>query len=221
MTTIYWEAVAQMLYLKLGLTGDTRPLTATRKSPLSWPILMPEQLRRRVRLELPAMRRKAEFLEAVRDSRALHRKWVSPPSTADAYAEYVKRKDDERSVVFLLVDKESDELAGVVNINEIVLGLFKSAYLGYYAFVPKEREGFMRAGLTQAINHAFRKMNLHRLEANIQPKNQRSISLVRSLGFRLEGFSPRYLKIAGRWRDHERWAILAEDWPSSTHARRR
>lgn len=158
------------------------------------------------------MRRKAEFLEAVRISRALHGNWVSPPTNPDAYAEYVGRKSDSRSAAFLLVDEEDDELAGVVNINEIVRGVLKSAYLGYYAFVPKDGKGFMRAGLTKVINHAFRKLNLHRLEANIQPENQASISLVRQLGFRMEGFSPRYLKIAGRWRDHQRWAILAEHW---------
>lgn len=50
------------------------------------------------------------------------------------------------------------------------------------------------------------------LEANIQPGNVASIALVKSLGFRLEGHSARYLKIAGEWRDHERYAITVEEW---------
>jgi ribosomal-protein-alanine N-acetyltransferase len=71
----------------------------------------------------------------------------------------------------------------------------------------------MRAGLELGLRFAFGPLGLHRLEANIQPGNESSVALVKGAGFRLEGYSPRYLKIAGRWRDHERWAILAEDRP--------
>jgi len=67
----------------------------------------------------------------------------------------------------------------------------------------------MREGLALVIADVVRRLRLHRLEANIQPANRPSIRLVRRLGFRREGYSPRYLKIGGRWRDHERWAILA------------
>ena len=66
--------------------------------------------------------------------------------------------------------------------------------------------------IADASAHAFKAMKLHRVEANIQPRNVRSRALVKKLGFHREGVSPRYLKINGRWRDHERWAILAEDW---------
>jgi ribosomal-protein-alanine N-acetyltransferase len=70
----------------------------------------------------------------------------------------------------------------------------------------------MSAGLALVLRQAFRQLGLHRVEANIQPDNARSIALVRRLGFRREGFSPRYLKLGGRWRDHERWALLREEW---------
>ncbi len=107
---------------------------------------------------------------------------------------------------------EKNALAGAVTVSEIVWGMFRSGYLGYYAFVPHDRQGYMKRGLGAVITEAFVTHGLHRLEANIQPDNLRSIGLVKSLGFRKEGYSPRYLKIAGRWRDHERWAITKEEW---------
>ena len=113
----------------------------------------------------------------------------------------------------LLVCREEDgAIAGVYNISQIFYGPLRSAYLGYYGFEPFAGRGYMREGLQLALRHAFGPMGLHRLEANIQPENRPSIALVSGAGFRLEGLSPRYLKIAGRWRDHERWAILAEEF---------
>jgi len=106
------------------------------------------------------------------------------------------------------------EIAGVVNISEIVLGLFRSAYLGFYALQPHSGKGFMSEGIGLALDVAFGGLGLHRLEANVQPENRKSIRLLERLRFRKEGLSPKYLKIGGRWRDHERWALLSEDWRS-------
>ncbi len=72
--------------------------------------------------------------------------------------------------------------------------------------------GLVGEALKLVLVEAFEGIGLHRLEANIQPGNARSIALVRRAGFRKEGFSPRYLMIDGAWRDHERWAITAEDF---------
>lgn len=161
------------------------------------------------------MLRAREFVAAVARSRALHVPWVYPPSTRSQYEAFVHRAKDKSRVSFLITTAE-EKLAGVVDVSEIVRGAFCSAYLGYYAFVPNDGCGYMRTALTKVIGLSFGKYRLHRLEANIQPGNARSIELVRSLGFRCEGYSPKYLKIGGRWRDHERWAITTELWKSRT-----
>jgi ribosomal-protein-alanine N-acetyltransferase len=157
------------------------------------------------------MRLARAFVDAVRRSRSLHRRWAQPPSTVEEYRAFVQRVR-KPSHLGHLVMTEDDLIAGVININEVVRGSFCSGYLGYYALAPHHGRGYMRAGLQSVIRLAFRGYGLHRLEANIQPGNLRSIALVQSLGFRLEGHSPRYLKIAGRWRDHERWALTTEEW---------
>jgi ribosomal-protein-alanine N-acetyltransferase len=164
-----------------------------------------------VRLERPAPRHAQSFLRAVQASRALHRGWVSPPNDRPKFAQYVQSSRNGRREGFVVVTGR-DDIAGVVNVSEIVRGSFQSAYLGYYAFEPFAGRGLLRAGLSLVIARCFRELRLHRLEANIQPDNARSIALVKSLGFSKEGFSPRYLKISGRWRDHERWALLADSW---------
>jgi ribosomal-protein-alanine N-acetyltransferase len=79
----------------------------------------------------------------------------------------------------------------------------------------------MTEALQLALRHAFRTLRLHRIEANVEPGNEASLALVRRAGFTREGFSRRYLKIRGRWRDHERWALLAEEWRPVRQARRR
>jgi ribosomal-protein-alanine N-acetyltransferase len=84
--------------------------------------------------------------------------------------------------------------------------------MGYRIGAPFAGKGYMTEGMMLVLRYAFTKMKLHRLEANIQPGNTASIALVKRLGFTKEGFSRRYLKVSGRWCDHERWAIISDDW---------
>ena len=166
--------------------------------------------RARVALVRPSASRAAEFLAAVRRSRRLHGRWVRPPSTPAAYRAYARRLRGPAHEGYLICLRGSDALVGVANLSEIVRGPFRSAYLGYYAFRPYDRRGLMTEGLALVVRDAFRRLGLHRVEANIQPGNRASIRLARRLGFRREGYSPRYLKVQGRWRDHERWALVAD-----------
>ncbi len=112
--------------------------------------------------------------------------------------------------VSLIARADDGGIVGVINISEIAMGAFQSAYLGYYGMIQYAGQGLMSEALRQAIAFAFDDLGLHRLETNIQPGNVASIALVKRLGFRQEGFSERYLKIGGQWRDHERWALLSD-----------
>jgi ribosomal-protein-alanine N-acetyltransferase len=166
-----------------------------------------------VRLERPTLRRERDYLEAVRRSRRLHRGFVTTAETPAEYRDYLRRARRANQQSFFVVVADSGELAGVVNINDIVRYGQQSGRLGYYAFAPHGGAGLMRAGLMLVIERAFGELDLHRLEANIRPSNRRSIALVRGLGFHREGIARAFMKIGARWCDHERWALLASDWP--------
>jgi ribosomal-protein-alanine N-acetyltransferase len=168
----------------------------------------PSNLRVTIRPPGPGDRR--AFLAAVGRSRSLHHPWVSAPATPRTFAAYLKRLSTESHRGFLVIHRGTGDLVGVININHIIRGALQAAFLGYYGFEPHSRAGLMREGMLLVLDHAFRKLKLHRLEANIQPRNRASIALARKCGFTHEGFSRRYLKVCGRWRDHQRWALLAE-----------
>jgi ribosomal-protein-alanine N-acetyltransferase len=168
----------------------------------------------RVFLSKPAAECEPEFLAAVRCSEDLHRPWVFPPCIHEEYEAYLERIRSGSTIGFLLRLRFDKRLAGVVNVSEPVLRAFQSAYLGFYAFAGLERQGLMTEGLALVLDAAFNELSLHRLEANIQPDNLASRALVLQIGFRKEGFSPRYLMIDGVWRDHDRWAILSDEWPA-------
>ena len=165
----------------------------------------------RVHLRVLARADRDEFLALARDSRELHRPWTYPPERADQFDDLFARSRRDDFVCLLACVNGSNEIAGVFTVSQIVRGAFQSAYLGYYAHEAHARQGFMREAIDQVLDHSFSALGLHRVEANIQPGNQPSIALARGAGFRLEGFSPRYLLIGGQWRDHERYAITVDE----------
>jgi ribosomal-protein-alanine N-acetyltransferase len=170
----------------------------------------------RVFLRAPARTDRDEFISLMRASRAFHRPWATAPADDDRFATYLAdslRSDFEA----MLVCRSSDlAILGFFNLSQISRGSLQSAYLGYAVGKLYSGQGYMRDGIQLVLRHAFMTLRLHRVEANIQPGNRASIALAEGAGFRREGFSPRYLKIGGRWRDHERWAILADEWRGQT-----
>ncbi len=138
-------------------------------------------------------------------SASLHHPWTYASKNIKEYL-------TEENRYFLYLDTTT-EIVGTFNITGIVRGYFQSAYLGYEVFTPHQGKGYMTQGIQLIIDLAFKQMNLHRLEANIQPHNDSSIKLVSRAGFTKEGFSKNYLNIGGQgWKDHERWALVNDNW---------
>lgn len=156
-----------------------------------------------------------DFIFAMKNSQDLHYPWVRSPTNREEFLEYFNKFQHPNQKSFLLLDLDKI-IIGVFNVSEIVRGLFQNAYLGFYGVKEHSNKGKMSAGLKIVLNKIFTEIKLHRVEANIQPDNIRSINLVSNNGFKKEGYSPRYLKINGEWRDHERWALTYEDWVISS-----
>lgn len=150
-----------------------------------------------------------ELLALAASSRELHASWISPPTTAHMFKIYLRRTQRDDHEGYAICRHDTAAIVGVINVNNIVRGNFQSASLGYYAASAHAGQGFMREGLLQVKEHLFANLGLHRVEANIQPGNVASIALVRACGFAHEGLSPNFLFINGAWRDHERWAAVA------------
>ena len=130
----------------------------------------------------------------------LHGPWARAPRDAAQYAAFrlaLRRPARRRTRPSSSLRNDDGALVGVFSFSEIVRGAFKSAYLGYYAFAPLAGSGYMTEGLALALDVAYRRLKLHRVEVNVQPTNRRSLALVARLGFTREGFSRRYVKIGG------------------------
>jgi len=160
----------------------------------------------------PTARDAAEVIALNRASLKLHRGLVTPPTSPAQFTAALERWRQPNNAGFLICRVSDKRIVGAITLSQIFMGPFRSAYLGYYIGALYAGCGYMTEAISLMLQYAFKQLKLHRVEANIQPGNVASIALVKRAGFVREGYSRHYLKIGGQWRDHERWAILHEDW---------
>ena len=172
-----------------------------------------------VYLRPPVRADRDEFLRLNRASARLYRGRAPAMRSARVFEAYVARTRRPDFAGLLVCRRTDDQIVGVFNVSQIVRGAFRSAYLGYQVFAPYAGQRYMTAAMPLVLRHIFTTLKLHRVEANIQPGNAASLALVARAGFSREGYSRRYLRVGGRWRDHERWALLVEDWKAQRRRR--
>lgn len=167
-----------------------------------------------------------EVLDYYERNREFLRPWV-PERVPNFYTRRYQQQVLSRDVAealggtkfpFWIRRKRDGLLLGAAVFSNVIYGSFQSCFLGYNLDVAAVRHGFMIEALRAAIQYIFETVRLHRIEANVMPRNEASRTLLERLGFRSEGYSPRYLEIAGKWEDHLRMALLREEWEAARQA---
>ncbi len=114
------------------------------------------------------------------------------------------------SVPFVIVG-DDDELLGRITLSGVTRGALQSCALGYWVRADRTRQGHATRAVGLAVDHAFRELGLHRVQAETLPENTASQRALERNGFERYGFAPEYIRIAGEWRDHVMFQVLAPD----------
>ena len=144
--------------------------------------------------------------------------WAYDALTRGAFRRRLKMyKTEMRQGVtysFLIFRRVDDVLLGGITLSNLRRGVAQSATLGYWIGAPYGNQGYMTDSLAAILEFAFSRIGLHRVEAACLPANEASRRLLLRSGFREEGYAREYLRISGRWQDHQLFAILRDNLPS-------
>lgn len=102
-------------------------------------------------------------------------------------------------------------IVGRMTLSQVFRRAFQNCYLGYFVGEEHNGRGHATAAVRLAVGYAFGELGLHRVQANVMTSNPRSARVLEKAGFRREGLALRYLEIAGRWEDHDMYAVTVED----------
>jgi ribosomal-protein-alanine N-acetyltransferase len=160
---------------------------------------------------LPATRNDCpDLIRAHIASRSYHQPWVNTFVDRLGFRDWFSHMVSGEAVSLIARDDDSGGVVGICTFNLIRGGVLRSANLGFHGMIDFAGRGFMTEAVRLAAQYAFTLLRLHCLEAHIHPENERSIALVRRVGFRKEGYARDHLiKIDGTSHDHERWALLS------------
>ena len=171
----------------------------------------------RLTLKLPDESFAKEVTEYFIRNKDFFEQWV-PTFTPDQFTTDMNRRrlklnlslfNEGRSIKLWIFGKDNPKrIIGDVAFSEIIYEPFLSCFLSYKFDQEETGKGYAEEGVKAGIDYIFGTLKLHRIEANIMPRNDRSINLVTKLGFENEGLSKKYLKINGKWEDHLHYVLL-------------
>lgn len=166
--------------------------------------------------------------DAWRDVRERSRDWLEPwepfgePGTPDPVADaeafrarcgaWDRQRHFDAAYGFGIFLRTGGDFIGEVSLGSVQRGPFQSANVGYWIDASHAGQGYMPEAVAVILRYAFDDIDLHRVEAAIVPRNDRSRRVAEKLDLRDEGTSARFLQIRGEWEDHVRYAITSEEW---------
>ena len=141
----------------------------------------------------------------------------SPPRSDDYYTiqaqedlirKYQERAEKDLGYEFGIFIKADDHLIGTISLFHIMRSALQSAFIGYSLDQAHNGKGYMTEAVKLAVNFAFEKLHLHRIEAGVMPHNIGSIRVLEKAGFHKEGLAIKNVKINGKWEDHQVLALI-------------
>jgi [ribosomal protein S5]-alanine N-acetyltransferase len=164
---------------------------------------------RRIELKLLTPENAKELLEFYERNRE-HLKCYEATRDESFYTYEVQKRDlTENYRQFLSGNSvnlgifKDDSFIGKIKISNIVMGVFKNAFVGYSMDRDEQGNGYMKEALRLVLDYAFNNLGLHRIEATTLVDNIKSQSVLLACGFKEIGISEKYLFINGKWRDHK------------------
>ncbi|WAH37850.1 GNAT family N-acetyltransferase [Alicyclobacillus dauci] len=120
---------------------------------------------------------------------------------------------NDTAYTFVICESATGELVGRVTLSNVARGAWQSCTIGYFISEKVNGRGYATEAVRLAVDFAFSQAGLHRVQAAIMPRNERSIRVIKKAGFIREGLARYYLNIHDVWEDHEIFSITRENWP--------
>jgi len=126
------------------------------------------------------------------------------------YMRYDLKMFNESTQVGFWITKigEPERVIGRLSFYGIIGGAMNSTFVGYHLDENEQGKGYMKEALLAGCEFMFQYYRIHRIEADILPRNEKSISVVNKCGFIKMGYNVRFMEIDGRYQDHVMYVKL-------------
>jgi ribosomal-protein-alanine N-acetyltransferase len=123
----------------------------------------------------------------------------------------IKQSEKGDKYSFGIFIKDNEKLIGGVDLFQIIRGPLQSCLIGYSLDKQYNGNGYVTEAVSLAVEFAFNKINLHRVEAGVMPSNTASMRVLEKVGFHKEGIAKKSVKLNGKWEDHQILAIISDN----------